>query len=73
MTSRSKPAIAEDIDQRWNWLFKLGGMAALLLLALFLIRTTRIITVVHNQIPQSAGYVVTKQLANCALRSECRV
>ncbi len=44
MTSRSKPPIVEDIDPRWNWLFKLGGMAALILLVLFLIGITHIIT-----------------------------
>lgn len=45
MTTRSKVAIVEAADPRWNWLFKLGGMAALILLALFLIGVTGITTV----------------------------
>jgi len=34
--------MVEDTNSRWNWLFKLGGIAALILLALFLIGMTRI-------------------------------
>jgi hypothetical protein len=29
--------MVEDTNSQWNWLFKLGGIAALILLALFLI------------------------------------
>jgi hypothetical protein len=43
MTSRSKVAIAETVSPRWDWLFKLGSIAALVLLALFLIGFTSII------------------------------
>ena len=56
MTSQSKPAIAEDIDQRRNWLFTLGGIAALILLALFLIGITRIIAVGSQPNPTTGWF-----------------